>query len=240
MFKYYSVVMNYMPHNYSDRKGHTLLHPNYFEALKIVSDELNFWKVPYAIVGGCATQIWLSDAVGKGAPVNDVSDLKYLLRPTKDVDLIAHNPELFYQAMNTLADNYSKNGRKSGWRFNVGHSGTKLVRGSDAINFSYITDAASSGLKTVYKDFIEKAEEVELKRSSMIANPRVLIPEHLVAAKLTAEANQEKHLGDVSNLLRVLKTAGQRFDDEDVRSLIKTLGKYEKLETLDRILASLK
>jgi hypothetical protein len=237
MFKYYLVVMKCMPQNYTDRKGHTLIHPNYFEALKIISDELNFWKIPYAIVGGCATQIWLSDAVGKGEPINDVSELKYLLRPTKDVDLIAQKPELFYQAMNTLAANYS---RKGGWRFNIGHAGTKLTRGNDAINFSYITDAATSGLKAVYKDFIEKAEEVELKRSSMIAKPRVLIPEHLVAAKLTAEANQEKHLGDVSNLLRVLKTAGQRFDDEDVRSLIKTLGKYDKLETLDSILASLK
>lgn len=137
--------------------------------------------------------------------------------------------------MNALAQTYSKRG----WRVDVGTAGTKLMRGRDVIHISYIGKPESSGLGVVYGDFIDKAEEVRVMRSSQVAHPHVIVPAHLIAAKLTAAANKEKHTGDVTNLLRVFKNTGFPFEDEDVRSVLKSIGRPEEIEALDRILASL-
>lgn len=166
--------------------------------------------------------------------------MELILRPTKGIDLICSEPENLYTALNRLAEESNRKGNRKGkMEVHVGRAGTRIVYENVPVNLSYIGKEASSGLGILYEDTLKNAQQVKLSRGKQNAYPIVTSPEHLVAAKITAEANKEKHITDATNVIRVLKAHRCAFDDENVKSALKAMGKPEKIESLTNILYSI-
>jgi hypothetical protein len=216
------------------RMGYTLKDSLYFDGLKLFTDELNRRGFPYAVVGGCGSQIWLAKAICSDRPLDLDRSVMYVLRPTKDMDLISTDPDAFYQFMADMPDLVTS---KSGLELRQGPSNISLKRGKDRINMQYIP--RSSGLDTVYDHIVDEAVPVSLIKGSTEAQPHVARPEHIVAAKLTQASNREKHHTDVFNMFRVLREHNRDMDDEEIRTLLKAVGKEYAMDSVARVRHSL-
>ena len=190
-------------------ESYNILNKNYFNALKIVCAELQRKGIEYAVVGGAAAQILIADAVGWKS-----SSLDGRLRKTRDIDLSLKvdsdfNPISFF---NSLCAEENR----------PGYAVIKDVK------INYITEAAQfKGLESFFTSFIEGALEIQHPKSKDIMF-RTEKPEDLIITKLTRKSKAKaKDSFDLISLLKAYDAANKKIDGEEIRSMLKQLGKEE-------------
>lgn len=218
-----------MAHHTLNRK-YTLLDRFYFDALSSLTTELSQQGIPYVVGGGTAVQLHIAHILGGGvADIKGITGLDVLLRETGDVDLA------------TLAD--------EGRMVNVGNSlaygspfavqslaGKRLSlrRDENVIFINYETGPADfRWLPDHYGQIIETAEEVSARRRT--SELRAFVPrlEYCLALKLLRLKPKDQI--DIINLTNICNSRGVIPNLEEVRSILKSVGKEEQQDYLHEI-----
>ncbi|MCP4397840.1 MAG: hypothetical protein GY801_11145 [bacterium] len=206
----------------------------FMDALKIVHD--HFDDVPYAIVGGGAVQVYVVSIAIKQAQlrsVKDINGLSFILRRTGDIDLSFHcDVTKLINKFNGIIE------RTTGsYRFHSFAKRFVIQAGKHRFNLNYQTEPVDlKGIPSYYYDIIETAIDVELPHNNIIFSLKIAKPEYLIVSKLT-RVKPKDHV-DIILLLNAMESVGYPFDSEEVRSILKSIGKPHNYDILLELMDS--
>jgi len=206
----------------------------------IFMDSLNiickyFSDIPYAIVGGGAVQIYVAYAAiknGQFGSIKEINGLPFILRKTGDIDIS------FYYDFTEIVKKFNliiANAAGS-YRF---HSFTKrfvIQHKNKQFNLNYQTEPDDlKEIPTYYEDIIHTAISLELPYKDEILKLKIAKPEYLVVSKLTR--SRPKDQVDISLILKSAEMDDYSFDSEEVRSILKSVGKGEDYDILMELMS---
>ncbi|QTA79223.1 Uncharacterized protein dnl_14780 [Desulfonema limicola] len=195
----------------------------------------NFKDIPYAIVGGGAVQVYVTYAAiknGKFDSIKEINGLPFILRKTGDIDLSFHfDFTEIVKRFNLIITNAAGN-----YRF---HSFTKrfvIQHKNDRFNLNYQTEPEDlKGIPSYYEDIIRTAILVDLPCKNEILKLKIAKPEYLIASKLTR--SRPKDQIDISLILKSAEIDNYPFDSEEVRSILKSVGKGDNYDILMELMS---
>ncbi|MDP3989832.1 MAG: hypothetical protein Q8Q01_01355 [archaeon] len=212
---------------------YTILNRFYFDALKVLTDELNFNYVPNMVVGGTAYQLKMAELIaGKGGNLNSVSaGLEAFLRQTGDIDLQLRAEEMdMIRIFNGMAASTSSLGIQ-----NLPNRALHVTKGGNIVQVSYNTKPSDfRGMTEFYDHMIDTADEVVLKRGNTELRAHIPHLDYLLASKMIRM--KEKDKVDISNLLNVCKSKNLDLDSkfESTRRILKFLGKEDNFDYINQ------
>ena len=161
------------------------------------------YHIPYAIVGGIAYQLRLTN----------LGQSKDLLRKTGDIDIAVDMRETEHP-LSFLLNLYVQNHPRT---YNDAHR--LKIRSRNSTLFVNIEDSpkcAPKNFESIYYKIISESQKVNFKHHEFT------IPSDpfLIITKLTQRGAREKHKADLSILIRILKNK-DILPDEEIKSLIK-------------------
>jgi len=86
------------------------------------------------------------------------------------------------------------------------------------------------GISSYYYDIINSVVTVELPYRNKKLSIKIARPEYLIASKLTRI--KPKDQVDIVVLLKAMESENYMFDSEEVRSILKSIGKDENYDIL--------
>lgn len=195
-----------------------LLDPAYWEALCDAVEGLERAGIDCVVVGGSAVQVWMAVLYTSSGElsITDVSELEYMLRSTRDVDLSARaKPEEALSAWNRLAATARPPAEVLSPR------AARLRKIS--LNLT-LEPQDVTGFAELYDVILERATRVQLRRQNRWLYLKVASLEDLFGTKLTRKGNQAKDLVDLDNLCASLSSAGQKVQLAPVREYLDEQG----------------
>ncbi|MBI2662300.1 hypothetical protein HYX11_02475 [Candidatus Woesearchaeota archaeon] len=211
----------------------TLRDDFYFHTLTALEEVLSSKKIPYAVVGGGAYQVKMTSLLSDGGiiDIKDVHGLDVILRPTGDIDLTTKSDHsTMLSVFNEMAARYPA--------LNINNTAGKLVRikhpgkGQVLINYQTCSDDLR-GLTLFYDEIIDTSEEHALRKGNKRVYVKIPRPEFLIASKLIRSAEKDKI--DIFNLLNLFFNKGTSVNFEEVRGILKAIGKEDKFEYIQQI-----
>jgi len=211
-------------------KRGNLLDRGFATIVDTLSTELERENIPYAIVGGVATQLHIARLLSNNGQEDYMKHqgLPYLLRTTGDIDMATHSDDVtmvsFFNRMNDTIPHLTINNQ-------VRHAG--ITSEGIRIFANYQTDKSqTTGLENLYDAVINSAQPIRLRRGKQEITATVIKPEFLVATKVLR--SKSKDSVDLHNLLQTMENQGEELDIEEVRAALKASGhedKYERLQS---------
>ena len=213
-------------------QGYTLLDDFYFGSMCVLVDELNRFNIPYAIVGGAAYQIKMAGILSKDVKgdISSVQGLEGILRGTGDIDLtIKSDMGRMVNLLNQMAASCK--------HINIETQPSKSVRfkkGNDSVYVNYQTEPADvKALTEHYDKIIETAEEVYLRKGNKDSYFKIPSMPYLIVSKVLRR--EEKDKVDIFNLLGLCRKKNIKLNFEEVRSILKSIGKEDSFDYIKKI-----
>lgn len=209
------------------RANYTIKDPFYFEAIRAISEVIDRNGIPYAIVGGTAYQIKMASIIGGN--IGD-GNLDLVLRNTGDIDLTTDSDlGTMVRVFNEMVI--------SNPHLCINNTPGKTVevkKGRNNVYMHYQTEASDlKGLTDHYLRIIETAERVRISLRNGTIDVSIPKFEYLLASKLTRLAPKDQV--DVYNLLNIAYKKDCQPDLEEVRQILKSIGKLENFDYIEQI-----
>lgn len=200
----------------------------FMDALLLIHE--NFYDIPYALVGGGAVQVYLSSVVIKRekiSSIKEINGLSYVLRKTGDIDMsFNYETSALVEKFNLIINDSSLP-----YTFHNFIKRFVLQEGARRFNINYqIEPSDLKGISSYYYDIINSVVTVELPYRNKKLSVKIARPEYLIASKLTRI--KPKDQVDIVVLLKAMESENYMFDSEEVRSILKSIGKDENYDIL--------
>ena len=208
----------------------------YYDTLKILTEEFDRKGIQYALVGGAGIQARIADFFCKNqkTDISNTIGLESLLRETKDFDITTNSPEEVFvnyfnelQAINPNVSVFPERLRSK--RIKV--SGKEEI----SVFLNYQTGPQDfAGLdEHFYLDCIETAQPINLKYSNEECSVFVATPECLIASKLTR--NDPKDIWDIGAVMKGMKMCRPQSGKLRQGMIEKYLIRADKGEIIGRL-----
>jgi len=192
---------------------YNLTDKEYLEAVKRLSQICEENNIDYAIIGGAAVQIILSQYI------ESRTTLQQQLRRTGDIDIAVDcSLEEMVLALN-----------KAATEGDIKNQGNNVIYiGNIGINYS--TPGELKGFQDLHRQVIDDSKMVYIKLNNREVKTIVVNPEQLIAAKLSGSF-KEKDQDDIQNLYFIMKRAGENIKEQRLKFWLEKLNKTELYQT---------
>ncbi len=210
------------------QNAYTIQDEIFLDALELI--HANFDKIPYAIVGGGAVQVYSASVTIKTtglASVGEINGLSLILRKTGVIDLS------FNQDSAQLSKHFNLIMERSTGVYTFHNFIKRFVIQQERLRFNLNYQTKPDDLKGIasyYYNIINTAIPIELPYKNKTLSLKIARPEYLIISKLT-RAKPKDQL-DIMLLLKTMQADHYPFDSEEVRSVLKAVNQSEKYDLL--------